>query len=964
MAFAQTPRARTVSRAGTLRKKNTSRLQALRSQASEVGAAFKRCLNLCRVLVNSFHAANKLNTANRFNAENKLYTDNKINADNKLNNDNIINTITVSQFVLILFIILFAVDVKGSQNELVDDEPLILELKLGRVTLHDSLLAFPANGLLYVPLGEISERLRFPIEVDPSEGVAVGWFMKQSQRFKLDLNDHTALVGSKKYTIEAIDYRQEFDDLYISSRLLQQWFPIIFELQVSELTLHISSTDPLPIEQQIARDKRAKGLNPSGYEQQVYPLIDFDYQWLSFPLVDVSLSTSIDSSSEWQSDYSVLATGDLAKLTSELYLAGSLSEPSITSSRWSFGRIDPVDTGVLGTTEFQIGDVFTPNIDHLASSSSGRGVYLSNRDLDRASEFDRTTLRGTLINGWEVELYVNNQLISMQSSRDRNDGLYEFEDVELVFGTNDIKLVFYGPEGQIEERYESVYIGDAQLSPGKWNYEFGVNQLDVPVIDLTTTDDVASDGEGEYHLGAKLSYGATRDITLNMNVASVFDDGRRQQLFSTGANWAFWGMFNDFSVLVDDESNPAFNWQLQTQILSTHVNLKHLELRDFGSPSHEQGDNAVVRESEVRLDDRFGFLGLSLATTREEVEEKVGVGGRTDQYSFSQRTSLSTSFLQITNDLDYDLYYSREKNLDGGLAFSKRITNWSLRSGLEYELIPQRQLTSASLSASRNTEWGYYLGLGIDYDMDSNLTDYELTVSKVFENIDLSLNLSADSEGEYEVGLAMSFGLGYSTASNKLYMRADSLASSGALELRAFSDSNGNGIFDQEEQEITGLQLTSGQKLQNGYMLISGLSNTRSRDIVIDEASLSDPYLVPNIAGASVLGRSGGFETFDYPIIATGEVDGDTYLLQDGEYIQIGGVVMQLINQQGIVIKESVSEYDGFFLMDKIPLGTYLLRVSPKQLTKLKLKPVLPVPVLLTNSGDFVGPVRIELMAI
>ncbi|MDN3617562.1 hypothetical protein ACFFUS_12225 [Vibrio gallaecicus] len=931
------------------------------AQIPRIWSTLRRCLSLCRHSLNALNSANKLNVSHKLNVSNKLNIAGKINTDNKLN---IINTISVRQLVLILFIIFFAVDVKGSQNELMDDEPLILELKLGRVILHDSFLAFSANDLLYVPLGEISERLRFPIEVDPFEGVATGWFMKESQRFKLDLKDHTAFVGSTNYTIEATDYRHEFDDLYISSRLLQQWFPIIFELEVSELTLHISSTEALPIEQQIARDKRAKDLNRSGYEQQAYPLIDFDYQWLSFPLVDVSLSSSIDSNREWQSDYSVLTTGDLAKLTSELYLAGSLSEPSITSSRWSLGRIDPVDTGILGTTEFQIGDVFTPNIDHLTSSSSGRGVYLSNRELGRASEFDRTTLRGMLINGWEVELYVNNQLIAMQSSRDRNDGLYEFEDVELVFGTNAIKLVFYGPEGQIEERYESVYIGDAQLSPGKWGYEFGVNQLDVPVIDLTTTDYVASDGEGEYQLGAKLSYGATRDVTLNMNTASVFDNSRRQQLFSIGANWAFWGMFNDFNILVDDGSNPAFNWQLQTQVLSTNINFKHLELRGFDSPSHEQGDNAVVRESEIRLDDRFGFLGLSLATTREEVEEKVGVGGRTDQYSFSQRISLSTSFVQITNELDYSLYYSREKNLDGGLAFSKRITDWSLRSGLDYELIPKHQLTSASLSASRRTEWGYYLGFGLDYDMDSNLTDYELTVSKVFENIDMSLNLSADSEGEYEVGLAMSFGLGYSTASSKLYMRADSLASSGALELRAFSDTNGNGVFDQEEQEIKGLQLTSGQTLQNGHTLISGLSNIRSRDIVIDETSLSDPYLVPNIAGASVLGRSGVFETFDYPIIATGEVDGDTYLLKDGEYTQVGGVVMQLINQQGIVIKESVSEYDGFFLMDKIPLGTYLLRVSPEQLSKLKLKPVLPVPVLLTNSGDFVGPVRIELITI
>ncbi|WP_048613483.1 hypothetical protein, partial [Vibrio coralliirubri] len=98
----------------------------------------------------------------------------------------------------------------------------------------------------------------------------------------------------------------------------------------------------------------------------------------------------------------------------------------------------PEDTGILGTTEFQIGDVFTPSIEHLSSSSEGRGVYLANTDLSSPTEFDRTTLRGPLTTGWEVELYVTNQLISMQTANDRNDGLYEFSDVNLLFGRNEI----------------------------------------------------------------------------------------------------------------------------------------------------------------------------------------------------------------------------------------------------------------------------------------------------------------------------------------------------------------------------------------------------------------------------------------------------------------------------------------------------------------------------------------------
>ncbi|MFA0070569.1 hypothetical protein AB4344_22520, partial [Vibrio breoganii] len=81
-----------------------------------------------------------------------------------------------------------------------------------------------------------------------------------------------------------------------------------------------------------------------------------------------------------------------------------------------------------------------------------------------------------------------------------------------------------------------IYIGSEQLSPGKWSYQVGVNQADVPVIDLTSVDQY-SDPNGELHFSTRLEYGVSQNLTMNFGYVSLYDqdDRLRQNMFSIGA---------------------------------------------------------------------------------------------------------------------------------------------------------------------------------------------------------------------------------------------------------------------------------------------------------------------------------------------------------------------------------------------------------------------------------------------
>ncbi|MEZ9417729.1 hypothetical protein AB4189_26755, partial [Vibrio sp. 10N.286.49.E1] len=108
-------------------------------------------------------------------------------------------------------------------------------------------------------------------------------------------------------------------------------------------------------------------------------------------------------------------------------------------------------------------------------------------------------------------------------------------------------------------------------------------------------------------------------------------------------------------------------------------------------------------------------LGLSLTVGREELEQRTDTDYAKDQYSVEQRTSLSTSYFQTSNTLNYDLYYSRESQFSGDVALTKRLFDWTFRTSVDYDLEPESNITSYSVDASWRSPNGYSVGIDTSY---------------------------------------------------------------------------------------------------------------------------------------------------------------------------------------------------------------------------------------------------------
>ena len=361
-----------------------------------------------------------------------------------------------------------------------DEDLLILQLRFKQFTLKDALVGYLNDGGLLLPLGEFVRALDFPISVEPESGRANGWFLGENRLFSLDLARHEVIIEGKRASYNPQMAEAHTEDIFIDARLLTRWFPVDISFDLASLLVILTSREPLPIEQRLAREKRWEKLRGRRQrESPDYPRADIPYQALAWPFIDTSVEFAFrrdqQGTSKKQFRYDTIATGDVVHMNAKLFVSGN-NDDRLDQARLTLGRKDPEGglLGGLGVTKFAFGDIFTPGQTVISRSQLGRGAEVSSFPLYRSTEFDTITLHGDLPVGWEVELYRNEVLLDFQASR--TDGLYDFENVPLLFGFNRLRLKFYGPQGQRREEVRRILVGQKQLPPGKNYFRIAVNQ--------------------------------------------------------------------------------------------------------------------------------------------------------------------------------------------------------------------------------------------------------------------------------------------------------------------------------------------------------------------------------------------------------------------------------------------------------------------------------------------------------
>ena len=253
------------------------------------------------------------------------------------------------------------------------------------------------------------------------------------------------------------------------------------------------------------------------------------------------------------------------------------------------------------------------------------------------------------------------------------------------------------------------------------------------------------------------------------------------------------------------------------------------------------------------------------------------------------------------------------------------------------------------------------MSTGVSRALDSKTDQVFFNFNRSHGAYALGLSTRYSTGGVIQADLTFNISLGREPYSGTWIPEYRPIASQGSLSVQAFVDKNLNGSKDSDEQAVPTIkvQVNGGkvpQKPQDsGVVFITGLEPYRELDVDLAVESLEDPLWHPAIIGKRISLRPGHTAKIDFPIIITGEIDGTAYFSIGQNKQGVSGVVIELVDLNNNIVKTAKTEYDGFYLLDKIPAGKYELRVSREQTDKLGLLPVQPTFVVVETDNPIVN---------
>ncbi|MDB5934022.1 MAG: hypothetical protein JWQ01_1366 [Massilia sp.] len=805
---------------------------------------------------------------------------------------------------------------------------VLLEVRLGDYQLSDSITAYQFGNDVFLPLGELSKLLTIAIRSQPAEGHASGYVVDEQRGFSLDVRTLEATLNNEREAVDPAQVRLRPDDIYVASALLSRWLPAALQVDLPSLTLQVHPREKLPLQARLERNNNGKrGAAPGRYVDPDYPRAPTPYRMLGVPFIDQTFGIDVrhaDATSR-QAAYTAYLTADLIGLEAQLF-ANRTWPQGATDLRWSLGRNDP-DANLLGPLHARsalIGSVTAPGVANIAQSNGdGRGATVSNRPLDQPTSFDRHTLQGPLPPGWDVELYFNDALVAFQQSRP--DGKYSFDDLPLVYGANEFRLVFHGPLGQLRIERQIFLLEQSMLAPGALYYNVTA-QRDKGGLERTI---------------AQFDWGLAKGLNATAALVRLPLDAHQRRYASAGLRAYLQSLIVSGDVVRSDQDGKLAQVAVRTRVLGLALTASHAEARGFVSDMYAPSSDPVRSRDELGIDGALPLpawlrMPLSLQARRDRLESgqhKVELLGRISAYQFGTA---------VSNTLRWQSLGSA-KTADGVLQLSRRVAGIGISGQLNYAVLPQFAASTLAIAADKAVADGYLLNLGVTRTIPTHEQRFTAALNKSLGSFGFGINTFYSSHGAYGIGAQLFVALGLEPRRGHWIADAQPMAASGAASVRVFLDKNQNGVMDAGDEPLPGAGFTvngGGTLARTGADGIAYLNRLPARqnvDIGFDVSTLEDPQLAAQQKGYRIAARAGKVSELDFAVSVTGEIDGTTYLLADGARRGIGDLLLELVDAERKVAATIKSSSDGYYVIPYVRPGKYLLRISPEQLKRLNL---------------------------
>ena len=825
-----------------------------------------------------------------------------------------------------------------------EDDALLFDVRVAQFRVGNGVRGYQTDTGVCVDFADVIMAFDLPVRLDKKSRRATGWLFEESRTFTLDREADTVQIMNKIQRLDTLDIRDVPEGWCVGTKILSNWLNVEVKADLSNALLIVTADRKLPFEMAEERKSRAGKARPTAqFDLSAMPQAKDPYRFWRTPSIDVVASVSgrkeALAGTSLDRRYEIFASGEIAQASFDARV--SSDDHGIPDTlRLRTYRTDPKGglLGPLNATHFAIGDVATVSSALAAQNTAGRGLFVTNRPIGRPDSFDRTNFRGELPDGWDAELYRNDQLIGYLQSR--GDGRYEFLDVPLQYGQNRFEIVLYGPQGQVRRDIQLIPVGPDSIPPRETYYWAAVQEAGRDLIDFGSLDQ-------QQFVGWRGGVGVERGLDTRTSVgATLFTSehlGQRDYYVEASLRRAVGPALVELAGAGNARGGYAMRAQMLGQLGQTLISAESVWLSSaFRS---ERYDADLRSEHNISLDHSFKIGGKYIPLSLQAAY-KERLNGDTTLEGVAR---LSFNIKQITATTE--LLWEQNKRafgsdppgrLDAALRLNGRIGGLRLRGEAKFSLTGNTGFRESKITAEWRAGEKSDFRAELGYESTAKRGLLGLGYTRRFEKFALTGQLRSATDGAVSAGVSLAFSLGPDPVRGGFRMSSEKLAASGQAYAIVFQDQNADGIRQSDEPVEKAVELTAGLSARGdptdaqGRTFIGGLTPFVPVLIGIDASSLSDPFIQPSTSGIVVTPRPGIPVVIELPLVSAGEISGT--LIREGGRV-LSGVQVELLDKTGRVVKNARSEYDGFFLFESVPYGQYRLRIAALSANVVRVNP-------------------------
>ncbi|MCP4049360.1 MAG: hypothetical protein GY730_01450 [bacterium] len=862
-------------------------------------------------------------------------------------------------FIIIVIIILYLCPA----NLMAELDLVITNIIFDNNEVSDGIIIYQdSSKKKYIPLSALFKALKIPVTVDMESKSVHGWFGTENKEVYLDAEKLVFHCNSNESKIDKKDVFIKENDIYLEQEALSRWVPLKLIFDRLQLTLTVYTDAQLPITINKEKRERRAALAKSSAGESCEPDVPVknDKTRFSAPFIDINSNYNSSTGSKKSNGvFSYTLSGH-----NQFYgydTAWSYYDKGDGNSRrlinLSFKKTETDEFPIKEIKQLEFGDVVLNQNDLIHKATRGRGVKistLSNLNINNKADI---FIEGTIIPGWDVELYHYGSLINYvaNSQVDR----YKFTVNNVNLGKNIFLLKFYGPQGQVREETKVVIVGQSKVKEGEFAIESSIFENNIRLISTGENPDIDS----KAYFGTNIYYGVNKNITAMTGFSLVKGKSSKENeaysildLSNTWSNVLFKyrvvQQLNNYNTAHSIAAKTRLlnsDWAVDYKMFGSIQNQNSYIFNQYASSYLNLGYSTLFEHSIIgKLPIRFFYQ----RSVPQDNSKNVF-----NQYTWVLSKKIGQFFFNVSGD--YIRGYNSEPSSLLTVQANMPFNRFNFRSIASYDVENNFNLNKTHLVLSyRTIEHFYEAGWQRNYFNninDSSIDNYFLRFGWHSESGNFSLGYSFGAKDSQSINFNYSFSI---IPVNNNLMFSPQSGNTGAILLHVFLDKNNNNVFDSGiDQPLEGVKFkninpkkktdSKGHLFEKGfapgkvYSISLGSMNAIDSDLML--VSVKDTYRFTTKSGSTLI--------INVPVIEVSDIDG---ILINTKDTPIEGVDIYLYDMQDKLVMKTRSLFDGYYLFHKVPKGEYKVKFEADQLKKKGYAPILQKVVDVTNDSPVV----------